>query len=394
MTVLELRHVGAGPLAHADVALPAGHHVFLGRPSDGTTALVGVAAGVHRPRRGRVLVAGREPWTSPKARRHIGALLEHEQLPAGRTVSDGVRAALLLRGDTADVKDVLSRLEIESWGHRRISALSPQETRAVALALALSIRDAALLALHEPLSDLGGLDRSVVLRELEWFGRQHTCVLCTSASARDAALISDSVFLLDRGRIARRLAAPGGVDLTPGTQAELAVRVSDARPLLRRLPRDPEVTAIRWDEQAAPHEILVRGPDASRVSLAVLRAARAASCRVESIATQLPSLELAHAASQGLARAAYEQAYRHAHAAAQPAAPAPPPAGAIPTSFQAEAPFTGTGPERAPDETTALKPTAEASTVPTHAAPPTPSPEAVGGLGIPKSQAPGGGEGQ
>jgi len=198
MTVLELRQAGAGRLTRVDLALPAGMHVFLGRPHDGTTALVEMAAGLLRPRRGRVLVADREPWASPAVRRRIGALLEHEQLPPGRTVSDGVRAALELRNDTADVEGVLARLGIESWGQRRIVGLSPAETRAVALALALSIRDAALLVLHEPLSNLGGVDRSVVLRGLARFGRQDTCVVCTSASARDAAVISDSVFLLEQ----------------------------------------------------------------------------------------------------------------------------------------------------------------------------------------------------
>ncbi len=394
MTVLQLSGVGAGRLTHVEVALPAGHHVFLGRPSDGTTALVELAAGIRRPRRGRVLVAGQAPWSSPTARRRIGALLEHEQLPPGGTVSDAVRAALRLRNDPVDVEAVLGRLGIESWGQRRIAGLSPAETRAVALALALSIRDATLLTLHEPLSDLGGLDRNLVLGELERFRRQDTCVVCTSASARDAALISDSVFLLDRGRIARRLAAPGGVDLTPGAHIELAVRLSDARTVLQRLTQDPNVTAIRWDETAAPREVLVRGPDANRVSLAVLGAARAAGCRIESMATQLPSLELARAAAQGLARAAYEQAYRYGHTAAPVASPPPTPATATPPSLQAQPPPTAIAPGYGPGEVAAAEAQPEARGVPTHTHPPTPALETPAGPGGSRDESPGGGEGQ
>jgi ABC-type multidrug transport system ATPase subunit len=394
MTVLQLCQVGAGPLTHVDVALPPGHHVFLGRPSDGTTALVEVAAGTLRPRRGRVLVAGEQPWSAPAIRRRIGALLQHEQLPPGRTVSDGVAAALQLRNDTATVEDVLGRLRLESWGKRRSADLSPADTRAIALALALSIRDAALLILHEPLSHLGGLDRNDVLRELRQFGQRDTCVVCTCASARDAALISDSVFLLERGRIARRLLAPGGVDLTPGSPIELAIRLSDARPLLQRLTQDPDVTAIRWDESAAPREILVRGPDASRVSLATLRAVRAAGCRVESIATQLPSLELARAAAQGLARAAYEQAYRTGHAAAQIPPPAPTPASPRLPSPQTEPPTGSVGPRYGAGDTAASEPQTHAKEMPTHSHPPTPSTETAGGLAGSPDETGGGGERQ
>ena len=283
MSQLQLRHVGLGRLKDVDVTLPAGCHVFLGRPSDGTAALVEVAAGILRPRRGRVLVEGQEPWASPAARRRIGALLEHERLPPGKSVSDAVGGALRLRNDGASTESVLGRLGISSWGKRHAARLSGAETRAVGLALALSVPDATLLVLHEPLSIVGGVDQDVVLRHVERVGQLGVCVVCTTASARDAALISDSVFLLDQGRLARRLAGSGSLDLTPGAPIELAVRVSDARPLLERLAQDPDVTAVRWDQEAAPRDVFVCGRDTSRVSLAVLRAAQSGAFRVEAL---------------------------------------------------------------------------------------------------------------
>ena len=322
MNSLEMTHVVAGPLAGLDVTLGPGHHVLLGRVSDGSEVFIRLVAGLERPRRGSVRVNGRDPWRSPEARRSVGSLLTQESLLPALTVAEAVSKALSLRGDSRPQHHVLDAFKLGAWGPRRIESLAAGERRSVALALALSIPGPAVLALHEPLSDLPRLARNAILERLAVAASDATCVVSATSSAHDAALLSDDVLLLDRGRIARRPPPPLSTHLAPGSALALVVRTPDPRSLAAGLARVGHVTGMRWDDVRAPGELVVRGPDLDEVSKAVIRIARDAKIPVSGLATTPPELDVVRAASAGLARAAYEQAYRVARAAA--AAPAGP----------------------------------------------------------------------
>jgi ABC-type sulfate/molybdate transport systems ATPase subunit len=327
MSMLELSYVVTGPLAGLNVALDPGHHVLLGRISDGTEAFVRLVAGLERPRRGTVRVNGHDPWRSPEARRTVGSLLARESLLSALTVSDVVHKALSLRGDSRPRHLVLDSFKLAAWGPRRVESLDPGERRSVALALALSIPKPAVLALHEPLADLPSLTRSVILERLTLAASEGACVVSVTGSAQDAALLSDDVLLLDRGRIARRPPLPLATHLAPGSAQALIVRTPDPRSLAAGLARTGHVTGLRWDDVQTPGELVVEGPDLSQVSMQVIRLARHAKIPVSGLGTTLPELDIVRAASAGLARAAYERAYRAAQAAAV-AAPAGPGAAA------------------------------------------------------------------
>lgn len=328
MTVLELSAVTHGALVGAGLSLGAGVHAVLGTPADGTTDLVAIAAGIVRPRRGRVLVAGHEPHRSPDIRRRIAALLARERLIPAATVQASVARALAIAGAESAPAGVLEASGLGSWAARPLTSLDAAERRSVALAIALARREPLLVALHEPLGVPGAARRQVKER-IARLAERGACVLCTTASARDGGELSSSLLLLDRGRVVRRAAPSLGVDLAPGTVPDFVVQSDNPRLLTAGLSADPAVTGVEWDQQHSPRAIRVRGTDPAELALAIARAALSQSIQVSSVSPALPALEIVRGASDGLGRAAYEQAYRKAQEQAraplraEPRRPAP-----------------------------------------------------------------------
>jgi ABC-type multidrug transport system ATPase subunit len=331
---LELHGVSAPPLVGVSLHLSGGSWVVLGGPDDGTAALVALVTGMLAPRIGRVLVGGADPRRSPATRRRIGSLLEAEELLPGRLARDAVRAALELHDSPTPVEPALAALGLERWAERRVWELGARERRALALAVALAVPSPLLLALHEPLAMTAGIDRRRVISMLSTLSEAGSPVICTTASSRDALELGGKILVLHRGRIVRELTDATLGELVPGSVAELVVRTSGPRELAAALVDDPSVVAVHWSERDAPGQLVVRGAELDALALVVTRAARARGIRVDAIAQSLPTVHEVRAAAAGLARAAYDEAYRAAAERARAAAPpapapnVPPPAAA------------------------------------------------------------------
>ena len=307
MTGIELQGVVCGALTGATLSIPAGLTVVLGTPADGTADLPPLVGGVVAPRRGRVQVGGIDPARSPATRARLGLVAE-ESAPQAGSVVDFVRQVLALRRQVEDPLGILER-----HGLAALEAVSPAKLdrglrRRLAWALALSIRDPLGLIVHEPL----GLGGEAICRELAERATAGVPVLALTSSPRDASALGGSVVLLDRGRFVRRPGAPLATELSPGGPVTLRVRSSGARDLVKALAHDPAVSSLDFDGERSADAICVRGPDADRLSLAVLRQARAVGARLVSIEAALPALEEVRAATEGLWRAAYDNAYRAA----------------------------------------------------------------------------------
>ncbi|MCC6899407.1 MAG: hypothetical protein IT377_10560 [Polyangiaceae bacterium] len=308
MTTLELEGVVSGPLAGATLSIPAGLTVVLGTPADGTTELPLLLGGIRVPRRGSVRVAGRDPARSPDTRARLGLVLEQESPPHAESVLELVRQVLALRHQAADPAAILARRGLGALAGAPPGKLDRRQRRQLAFALALSIREPFGVIVHEPLG-LGGGD---VRRELTDLAAAGVPVLALTSSPRDASELGGAVVLIDRGRFVRRPGAPLATELSPGAWATLRVRSRGARDLVRALADDPAVASLEFDEARGTDEICVRGPDADRLSLAVLTRARAVGATLISIEAALPALEEVRAATEGLWRAAYDHAYRAA----------------------------------------------------------------------------------
>jgi len=306
---LELTLVSAPPLVGVSQRFEPGTHVVLGTPEDGIAALVALVSGITAPKSGRVRVADQDPRRAPAIRKRIGALLEAEERMPGRSVRDGVDRALRHHGG-GDGAQALAALGIDRWATRPARELSARERRSVALAVALAVPSPALIALHEPLADVPGVERASVLDALGERAAAGAVVLCTTASVRDALELGGSLSVAVRGRLVRQLAISAASELAPRAGTELLVHAEPMRPLIAALAADAATLSVRWSDREAPHQLAVSGAGLEQTATAVLRAARASGVRIRALAPALPGVHEVRAASVAIARAAYDEAYR------------------------------------------------------------------------------------
>jgi heme ABC exporter ATP-binding subunit CcmA len=197
-------------LCGAGLAVPQGRCLaVLGANGAGKSTLLRVLAGALRPRRGRVRLAGEDPFAVPEARRRLGFAGHEPMLYGGLTVLENLRlfarlyglpdgaaraarAAALLRVDRPD-----ALVRTLSRGGRQRAALA----RAV-------VHDPEVLLLDEPFTGLdpsGVDDLGRILRE---FCRAGGTAVLTTHSAAEAVLAADHAAVLARGR----LSAPRPLD--------------------------------------------------------------------------------------------------------------------------------------------------------------------------------------
>ncbi len=210
----------AGFALEVDVTLRGRVVALFGPSGGGKTSLLEVVAGLRRPERGRVEVAGRGlggdaasgRWVPPEARRvgyvpQEGALFPHLSVRAN--VLYGCRPR---RGEAAaapgaertpfSLGSVVDTLEIGPLLARpSVAGLSGGERQRVALARAL-LAGPELLLLDEPLA---GLDAALKARVLPYLVRVRDefavpMLLVTHAPAEVMALCDEAV-VLERGRV-------------------------------------------------------------------------------------------------------------------------------------------------------------------------------------------------
>lgn len=316
--VLSLEGVRLSPLARVTAQFPAGLHVVLGRPADGTAELIAAISGLARLRRGSVTIDARP--LGPGLRRRIGAVLADEDLGPG-SVADAVARALRLRLDASLAEHVLRDFALEAWSARSARSLDRRERRRVAMAIALCLREPVLLGIYEPFEGDDGENLDRVERAL-CTRAESSIVLCATASPRVAARLGGTCRALFRGT----LGAPVDVEtaaLGPSPLShELLIRTSNVRELARALASDPGVASVSFDETRAPGQLRAAGDDLDKISLAVAHHAVEHGFEIHGLASTWPDLEELRAAEAGAARAAYElsylQAWQRANYAASP----------------------------------------------------------------------------
>jgi molybdate transport system ATP-binding protein len=207
---------------------------LVGPSGAGKSTVLRAIAGLVRPARGRVVLAG-DTWLDtvqgvdvPPERRSVGlvfqdyALFPH--LSVRRNVAFGAP-------DGRAVHGLLERFRIAALADARPADLSGGERQRVALARALARRPRALL-LDEPLSALDSHTRAAVRAELhDLLATLGLPVLLVTHDFEDAATLADRVGVLVEGRLrqvgtpAELVAAPvdpfvarfTGANLVPGT---------------------------------------------------------------------------------------------------------------------------------------------------------------------------------
>jgi ABC-type thiamine transport system ATPase subunit len=305
MSELEFVGVWSPPLKNLSRSFARGLHVVLGSTRDGTADLVELAAGLAVPRRGRVLVSGDAPSGSPSLRSRISSVLAREDWGA----SDDVRSWANELGDRGGF-DALASLE--RWGpplalSRPVGSLSLGERQACALAVALGRPKPALVLLHDPLGAAQAPVTERVLSRIEELALESIVVVATPSPA-DARRLGGALHVLERGVLVRTPPHSFPSALTPGLGAWLIVDCERPRELLAALASSPDVEKIGFDAERAPRRLQLWASDLERLSVAVSRAAIDVQAGIRSLRLEVPDLEAVHAASAGLANAAYRAA--------------------------------------------------------------------------------------
>ena len=169
----------------------------IGSQADGTSLLLDVAAGVTRVREGQVLVMGQSPR---EARSLVAYVPRQPTLPDALRVDEVCELARAIRGEPATLaSERLLPLGIESLAKRKTSSLAPEETKAVALAIAVTSR-APVLLVDEPLSGIAPQAASRAAAAIRDRAAS-SCVVLTTASVRDATNLADQLSLVTQGAV-------------------------------------------------------------------------------------------------------------------------------------------------------------------------------------------------
>ncbi len=163
---------GAGRRAlHAtDLTIGSGLTLLLGPNGAGKSSLLKLAAGVERPRTGRVLVGDCDLWIEEvAARRQLAYVPEQPDLSPYATIADVARLVCSLRGEPhAAGEAALARAGLASLGTRTVRELSMGQRRRALLAMAFVGQPGHVL-LDEPLE---GMDRAMQDTIVAWVGER------------------------------------------------------------------------------------------------------------------------------------------------------------------------------------------------------------------------------
>ena len=186
------------------LSVPVGMRLLVvGEPEESASMLIRVLAGLSRPRRGRIEIAGLSDPSASGWGRRVAHLGPEPGIPSWMTPREALAlAAQLLELSTADTarrtERTLAWARIRpEWLDRPVRHGGPPLVQRTALAAAL-LADPEVLLLDEPLRALEADERSRLLRLP---GRRRTVVLASRYPASEAGLVSH-VSLLRDGRVA------------------------------------------------------------------------------------------------------------------------------------------------------------------------------------------------
>ncbi len=181
-------------------------HFLLGPTGSGKTLILESISGLHKPRKGKIWIEGKEIQRLPPEKREISyvpqdlALFPH--LSVLENILYGIKAkSLPLRDYEPYVRDLITITKLESLLPRYPARLSGGEKKRVALLRALAPKPK-LLLLDEPLA---GLDPSIKFEILQLLKTLHTSfgptIFCVSHDFEEAYMLADRITIFMNGRV-------------------------------------------------------------------------------------------------------------------------------------------------------------------------------------------------
>lgn len=194
-----------------DVRFEAGPGItaLFGRSGSGKTSVVNAMAGLMRPARGRIGIAGQLVQDSgaglwlPAHRRRLGVVFQDARLFAHLTVGQNLDYGRWFFGSSGPVSrpHIIDLLGIGHLLDRRPALLSGGERQRVALGRAILSNPRALL-MDEPLAALDEARKAEILPYLERLRDELALpVLYISHSLSEVARLADTIVMIDGGKV-------------------------------------------------------------------------------------------------------------------------------------------------------------------------------------------------
>lgn len=182
------------------------YFVVLGPTGAGKTVLVECIAGIHRPKKGEIYLAGERIDHLKPEERGIGYVPQDYALFPHMTVKDNIAFGLRIRKvPLPQIEETVERLvhllRIGHLLHRFPETLSGGEKQRAALARALAINPR-LMLMDEPLSALDERTREELCRELKRIHRETgMMIIHISHNLEETFSLADRVCILNEGRV-------------------------------------------------------------------------------------------------------------------------------------------------------------------------------------------------
>ncbi len=173
--------------------------VILGPSGVGKSLLIKTVVGALRPKRGKVIIDGKDVTNLPPEKREIGYVPQNYAIFKHMTVFDNIAYGLKVRNvkDLSKVYEVAERLGIKHLLNRKAKSLSGGEAQRVALARAIIIEPKVLL-LDEPLSNL---DPETKLRAIELIKEVSSTSLIVTHDIFEALELGDKIAYMRGGKL-------------------------------------------------------------------------------------------------------------------------------------------------------------------------------------------------
>lgn len=253
---------------------------FLGPNGAGKSTTLRMILGLNAPSGGTALVDGRPFRDRPRGLRHVGALLDAQDVHGGRTASAHLRVLALGNGiPRRRVDEVLGEVGLSAAAGRRISGFSLGMRQRLGIAAAL-LGDPPVLLFDEPVN---GLDPEGVLWVRGLFRRlaaEGRTVFVSSHLMSEMENTADRLVVIGRGEL-----------IAAESVAEFAAR-GRRLSVTVRTPEPDALAALLTAEDA-----VVRPEGEGRMSVTGLSAARigrlacAGGIALEELTTRTSSLE-------------------------------------------------------------------------------------------------------
>lgn len=256
---------------------------FLGPNGAGKTTTMRMILGLVAPTEGTATIGGRRYAELRRPSETVGAVLDASAFHPNQSARGHLRIYAAMGGyPDSRVEELLEQLELREAAHRRTREFSTGMRQRLSLATAL-LGDPRVLLLDEPSNGLDPDGIAWLRRFLRSFADEGRTVLVSSHVLSEVQQIVDDVVVIRRGRL---VAAGPLAELERSTRSAVLVRSPDAERLTAALRAGAHGAAVSV-EAARDGWLRVRGVDSSQLA----DEAAAAGVRVHELVTENASLE-------------------------------------------------------------------------------------------------------